>query len=101
MSDRDSDTPRRSGCRSAGAGRAGRAASGPSPIFTKQLSSARTRPERSGIALVSAVYERGLRHAELPDPLPEPPPIPYEHLLRLGAAIRGTAKLLARGARHR
>lgn len=63
------------------------------PIFTKQLVEYQDSTRRSGIALVSAVYERGLRHAELPDPLPEPPPIPYEHLLRLGAAIRGTAKL--------
>jgi TIR domain/FHA domain len=63
------------------------------PIFTKQLVDYRDSTRRSGIALVSAVYERGLQRAELPDPLPEPPAIPYEYLLRLGAAIRGTAKL--------
>jgi TIR domain/FHA domain len=63
------------------------------PIFTKQLVEYQDSTRRSGIALVSAVYERGLQRAELPDPLPEPPPIPYEHLLRLGAAIHGTAKL--------
>ena len=63
------------------------------PIFTKQLVDYQDSTKHSGIALVSAVYERGLQRAELPDPLPEPPAIPYEHLLRLGAAIRGTAKL--------
>jgi TIR domain/FHA domain len=63
------------------------------PIFAKQLVDYRDSTRRSGIVLVSAVYERGLQRAELPDPLPEPPAIPYEHLLRLGAAIRGTAKL--------
>lgn len=63
------------------------------PIFTKQLVEYQDSTRRSGIALVSAVYERGLQRAELPDPLPEPPPIPYEHLLRLGTAIHGTAKL--------
>jgi pSer/pThr/pTyr-binding forkhead associated (FHA) protein len=63
------------------------------PIFTKQLVEYQDSTRRSGIALVSAVYERGLQRTELPDPLPEPPAIPYEHLLRLGAAIRGTAKL--------
>lgn len=63
------------------------------PIFTKQLVDYQDSTKHSGIALVSAVYERGLQRTELPDPLPEPPAIPYEHLLRLGAAIRGTAKL--------
>jgi len=63
------------------------------PIFTKQLVEYQDSTRHSGIALVSAVYERGLQRTELPDPLPEPPAIPYEHLLRLGAAIRGTAKL--------
>jgi hypothetical protein len=63
------------------------------PIFTKQLVEYQDSTRRSGIALVSAVYERGLQRTELPDPLPEPPAIPYEHLLRLGAAVRGTAKL--------
>jgi hypothetical protein len=63
------------------------------PIFTKQLVEYQDSTRHSGIALVSAVYERGLQRTELPDPLPEPPAIPYEHLLRLGSAIRGTAKL--------
>jgi pSer/pThr/pTyr-binding forkhead associated (FHA) protein len=63
------------------------------PIFTKQLVEYQDSTRHSGIALVSAVFERGLQRTELPDPLPEPPAIPYEHLLRLGAAIHGTAKL--------
>ena len=63
------------------------------PIFAKQLVDYREPTKASGIALISAVYERGMARGELPDPLPEPPPIPYEYLLRLGAAIRGTAKL--------
>jgi pSer/pThr/pTyr-binding forkhead associated (FHA) protein len=63
------------------------------PIFTKQLVEYQDSTRRSGIALVSAIYERGLQRTDLPDPLPDPPAIPYEHLLRLGAVIRGTAKL--------
>lgn len=63
------------------------------PIFTKQLVDYRDSTRSSGIALVSALHERGLESRELPDPLPEPPPIPYEYLLRLGAAVRGNAKL--------
>jgi pSer/pThr/pTyr-binding forkhead associated (FHA) protein len=63
------------------------------PIFTKQLVEYQDSTRHSGIALVSAVYERGLQRTELPDPLPEPPAIPYEHLLRMGSAIRGTAKV--------
>lgn len=62
-------------------------------IFTKQLVDYREPTRSSGIALISALYERGLERAELPSPLPEPPPIPYEYLLQLGAAIHGTAKL--------
>ncbi len=63
------------------------------PIFAKQLVDYRDSTRASGIALVSALHERRLGRAELPDPLPEPPPIPYEYLLKLGAAIRGRAEL--------
>jgi hypothetical protein len=42
-------------------------------------------------------FEQGARAAQntgLPDPLPEPPPIPYEYLHRLGAQIHDTATTL-------
>jgi hypothetical protein len=63
------------------------------PIFARQLVDYRDSTRSSGIALVSALHERGRDRADLPDPLPEPPAMPYEYLLRLGAAIRGTAEL--------
>lgn len=62
-------------------------------IFVRQLVDYRDSTRSSGIALVSALHERGRDRADLPDPLPEPPAMPYEYLLRLGSAIRGTAEL--------
>jgi hypothetical protein len=63
------------------------------PIFATQLIDYRDSTKDSGIALVSALHDSATRRAELPDPLPEPPAIPYEYLLRLGADIRGSADL--------
>ena len=63
------------------------------PIFTRQLVDYRKSTRDSGIALVAALHEQAAGRAELPDPLPEPPAIPYEYLLRLGAAIRGSADI--------
>jgi protein-disulfide isomerase len=63
------------------------------PIFTKHLVDYRDSTGSSGMAVVAALYERATGRADLPDPLPEPPVIPYEYLLRLGAAIRGSTDL--------
>jgi serine/threonine kinase PknH len=63
------------------------------PIFSMQFVEYRDTTKNSVIDLVSALHERAIRRAELPDPLPEPPPIPYEYLQRLGASIHGGAPL--------
>jgi hypothetical protein len=47
----------------------------------------------SGIALISAIHERAAQRTDLPDPLPDPPVIPYEYLQRLGATVRGESDL--------
>jgi len=57
------------------------------PIFTIQSVDLRNATTTSGAALVTAVREKAAERKELPDPLPEPPPIPYEYLQRLGVAI--------------
>ncbi len=62
-------------------------------IFAKQLVDYRNPTRTHGIDLITALHERELRRNEVPDPLPEPPPIPYEYLLRLGATVRGEAEL--------
>lgn len=41
----------------------------------------------AGIALVAALQDGAARRGALPDPLPEPPPIPYEYLMRLSTRI--------------
>ena len=65
------------------------------PIFATQLIDYRDATTHSGIELISALHESAARRAELPDPLPEPPAIPYEYLLRLGADIRSSTDLAA------
>ena len=49
----------------------------------------------SAFDLISALHERARLRAELPDPLPEPPRIPYEYLQRLGASIHDTTAVLS------
>ena len=44
----------------------------------------------TGIALIRAVQERVREHAALPDPLPDPPRIPYEYLLKINTAIQAS-----------
>jgi hypothetical protein len=63
------------------------------PIFSMQFVDYRDATKNSVIDLVSALHERATRRLELPDPLPEPPPIPYEYLQRLGATIHGSSPL--------
>jgi hypothetical protein len=63
------------------------------PIFTKQLVDYRETSRRSAIELISALHELAAEPVALPDPLPEPPAVPYEYLHRHGEAIRGSAEL--------
>jgi len=64
------------------------------PIFTVQLVDYRNPTINSAFDLVSSLHARATQHSGLPDPLPEPPPIPYEYLHRLGASIYDTATML-------
>ena len=64
------------------------------PIFTVQLVDYRDPTRNSAFDLISALHERARLRAEPPDPLPEPPRIPYEYLQRLGASIHDTTAVL-------
>lgn len=63
------------------------------PIFSMQFVDYRDSSKSSGIALISAMHERAAQRTNLPDPLPDPPAIPYEYLQRLGATVRGESDL--------
>ena len=63
------------------------------PIFTVQSVDFRNPNVATGAALIAAVRERAAERKELPDPLPESPPVPYEYLQRLGVAIDSPQEL--------
>ena len=63
------------------------------PIFTVQSVDYRSPDMTSGMALIAALHERAGAYTNLPDPLPEPPPIPYAYLQRLGVAIDSPEEL--------
>lgn len=63
------------------------------PIFAEQLVDYRNPTAASGFALMGALNQCSTQRGQLPDPLPEPPPIPFEYLLRLGALIHDSAEL--------
>jgi serine/threonine kinase PknH len=63
------------------------------PIFAVQSVDLRNPDAASGAALIAAVRERAAERKELADPLPDPPPIPYEFLQRLGVAIDSPEEL--------
>jgi class 3 adenylate cyclase len=63
------------------------------PIFTMQFVDYREATKDSGITLIAGLHECASQRTSLPDPLPEPPPVPYEYLLRLGAIIRAQADI--------
>ena len=63
------------------------------PIFSRQLIDYRKPTAATGFALMGALNEHAAQRADLPDPLPDAPPIPYEYLQRLGASIRDPAIL--------
>jgi TIR domain len=57
--------------------------------ITKQLIDYRNPTASSGIALLGALHELAAQRRDLPDPLPDAPPVPYEYLLLLGKTIDG------------
>ncbi len=57
------------------------------PISEIQIVDYRERTAVSGMSLVAAIQDFSAQRHELPDPLPEPPGVPFEYLLRLGSAI--------------
>ncbi|MBV8861683.1 MAG: toll/interleukin-1 receptor domain-containing protein [Mycobacterium sp.] len=63
------------------------------PIFTVQSVDFRNPDAGSGTALIAAIRERAAERKELPDPLPDPPPVPYGYLQRLGVAIDSPEEL--------
>jgi hypothetical protein len=65
------------------------------PIFSRQLIDYRKPTSATGFALMGALNERAAERADLPDPLPDAPPIPYEYLQRLGALVHDPAILTA------
>ena len=65
------------------------------PIFNAQSVDYRHPDVRSGMALIGAVHQRAAERKELPDPLPEAPPVPYEYLQRHGIAIHSPQQLSA------
>jgi DNA-binding beta-propeller fold protein YncE len=62
-------------------------------IFTAQLVD--YRDSSHGIALVASLYVCAAKRTDLPDPLPEQPPIPYQYLHRIGSSIHDPAELPA------
>ena len=63
------------------------------PIFRRQLVDYRNPTAATGFALMGALNEHATHRTDLPDPLPEAPPIPYEYLQRVGAQIHDPAML--------
>jgi outer membrane protein assembly factor BamB len=63
------------------------------PIFRRQLVDYRNPTAATGFALMGALNEHATHRTDLPDPLPEAPPIPYEYLQRVGAQIHDSAML--------
>ncbi|HEY7054605.1 MAG TPA: toll/interleukin-1 receptor domain-containing protein [Mycobacterium sp.] len=62
-------------------------------LFNVQWVDYRKQTSSAGIALSRALRQKAAQRADLPDPLPPAPPIPYEYLQRIGKAIRGTRAL--------
>ncbi|HZQ32670.1 MAG TPA: toll/interleukin-1 receptor domain-containing protein [Mycobacterium sp.] len=62
------------------------------PLFSDVIDY-RTPDVDSSIRLITTLRKRAAERGELPDPLPEPPPIPYEYLQRLGVTIESSEPL--------
>ena len=63
------------------------------PIFSMQMVDYRKQTLRTGVGLVLALQDRASQRQPLPEKLPEPPPIPYEYLQKLGQTIEGDAPI--------
>lgn len=63
------------------------------PIFNVQMVDYRTPTAATGFALMGALHGHAAHRGALPDPVPEPPPIPYEYLQRIGTSIHGNDEL--------
>jgi hypothetical protein len=62
------------------------------PLFTNIIDY-RTPDAQNSIKLITALRAKAAEHTGLADPLPAPPPVPYEYLQRLGVAIDSTEPL--------
>ncbi len=62
------------------------------PVADLQVVDYRERTLASGLALMGAIQALSKDRRPLPDPLPEPPVVPFAYLVRLGSAI-GSAEL--------
>ncbi|WP_319456534.1 MULTISPECIES: TIR domain-containing protein [unclassified Mycobacterium] len=58
-------------------------------IFSRQIIDHRNPTASSAAALFGAIAELRTFRSSLPDPLPTPPPDPYEYLRRLGEVVNG------------
>jgi hypothetical protein len=63
------------------------------PIFTKQLIDYRNPTAKIAYALTNALRDCAAQHQPLPEPLPDPPSIPYAYLIDLSETIRGAADI--------
>lgn len=57
------------------------------PVADIQVLDYTARTADDVLALLGAIYPSGAERAPLPDPLPHPPAVPFEYLVRLGSAI--------------
>lgn len=60
------------------------------PLAELQIIGYDPHDARAGFAVLAATDETAQRIRPLPDPLPEPPPIPFAYLLSVGRRIEGT-----------
>jgi len=63
------------------------------PLLSEQYVDYRNPDMTTGMVLVGALHERAAQRHELPDPLPDPPPIPCEYLQRFAVAIDSPEEL--------
>ena len=65
------------------------------PLFDIPLVDYRNPDASAGMGLMVALHQQAAARTELPDPLPEPPPYPYESLQRLDTPIGSPGELSA------
>lgn len=59
------------------------------PLATVEAIDFQTPTLDSGIRLITAVQRAKKAHSALPSPLPDEPPVPFAHLMKLASAIAG------------